>query len=239
MTAPIDHERLREELGGYVLGGLTVAEQQAVERHLAECAACRAELAELDPVPVLLDLAAEPASATDLTDASTGPVPAPAASTAAAPRRDTGDAPRDELAGRRSRRRRFGALAAAVAGVAAAFLIGFVVATPSETTYGTAHALHPVASASASGTVAVRKVSHGVEVRLVVKDLPAGKGTWYECVWWSGGDARSAGSFTSPGAGSHTIDLTTAADLHSGWRLAILEHADGAAKGVPVLQTSS
>jgi len=123
--------------------------------------------------------------------------------------------------------------------VAAAFLIGLVVATPREPAYGTPVALHAVAPATAQGTVAVRHVSHGVEVRLVVSNLPGGKGTWYECVWWSGGEARSAGSFTSPGAGSHTIDLTTAADLHAGWRLAILEHANGASNGVPVLQTSS
>ena len=57
MSGRDDHERLREDLAGYVLGGLTVDEQHAVEAHLAACPACREELAELDPVPVLLDLA--------------------------------------------------------------------------------------------------------------------------------------------------------------------------------------
>ncbi len=52
-----DHERIRVDLGGYVLGSLTLDEQQAVEAHLEACSACRAELAELEGIPVLLELA--------------------------------------------------------------------------------------------------------------------------------------------------------------------------------------
>src|SRR5437763_1913754 len=42
-------------LGVYVLGALDPAERAAVEAHLADCALCRAELAELEGLPGLLD----------------------------------------------------------------------------------------------------------------------------------------------------------------------------------------
>jgi anti-sigma factor RsiW len=227
---PSEHERLREDLAGYVLGGLTVDEQLAVERHLATCTDCRAELSELDPVPVLLTLAADDRPASEPLDETAGEaevIPLVAA----------GDVPRTGR--RRAGRARVLAVAATIAAVAAAFAIGLIVATPAEPGYGAPVALHAVGASSAKGTVAVRKVNHGVEVQLVVSHLPAGSGTWYECVWWSGGAARSAGSFTSPSPRTHTIELTTAADLHPGWSLAILEHHAGSRTGVPVLESST
>jgi hypothetical protein len=42
-------------LGAYVLGALEPAERQEVADHLSGCAACAAELAELEGLPVLLD----------------------------------------------------------------------------------------------------------------------------------------------------------------------------------------
>jgi predicted anti-sigma-YlaC factor YlaD len=44
------HRLLRESLGAYVLGHLDPADEDAVRTHLATCAECRAELAELQPV---------------------------------------------------------------------------------------------------------------------------------------------------------------------------------------------
>lgn len=44
------HRALRESLGAYVLGHLDQAEQEELRAHLATCDACRAELAELQPV---------------------------------------------------------------------------------------------------------------------------------------------------------------------------------------------
>jgi predicted anti-sigma-YlaC factor YlaD len=41
-------------LGVYLLGALDPAERAEVEAHLAECAVCRAELAELEGVPAML-----------------------------------------------------------------------------------------------------------------------------------------------------------------------------------------
>lgn len=44
----------RLDLGAYLIGSLAPAERAQVERHLATCRRCRAELAELAPLPGLL-----------------------------------------------------------------------------------------------------------------------------------------------------------------------------------------
>lgn len=49
-----EHEELRTALGAYLIGSLAPAERAAVERHLARCAECRAELTTLAPLPGLL-----------------------------------------------------------------------------------------------------------------------------------------------------------------------------------------
>jgi anti-sigma factor RsiW len=49
-----DHESLRLLLGGYLLGGLDVDDQDTLDAHLVDCAACRDELAQLEPVPELM-----------------------------------------------------------------------------------------------------------------------------------------------------------------------------------------
>ena len=43
-------ENVQEQLYRFVAGDLPVADRQAVQAHLAECAACRAQLTELDAV---------------------------------------------------------------------------------------------------------------------------------------------------------------------------------------------
>jgi anti-sigma factor RsiW len=50
MTCPVT-----TDLGAYVLGALEPGERHHVEGHLADCPACAAELAELEPLPALLD----------------------------------------------------------------------------------------------------------------------------------------------------------------------------------------
>ncbi|MBD8868389.1 zf-HC2 domain-containing protein [Nocardioides donggukensis] len=50
------HRRLREQLGSYALGHLSGQESAAVRAHLDGCPACRAELAEIEPVRRGLDL---------------------------------------------------------------------------------------------------------------------------------------------------------------------------------------
>jgi hypothetical protein len=236
MSTTDDHERLREDLAGYVLGGLTPVEQHAVEAHLAECSACRAELAELDPVPVLLELAAPASAAGTEPDADAEPelvavaAPAAAGAIAATSRRSTR---------RRSRTRSFLAGTAVAVAMAAAFTVGILIATPSEPGYGAPIALQAVGGSPASGTAAVRAGDHGTDVRLVLHHLPSTTGTWYECIWWSATGRRwSAGTFR-PGTRPDTkVELLAAAALHPGWRLAILEHA-GSAAPVTVLQTAT
>lgn len=44
----------RVQLGAYVLGAVSVAERESIDRHLGECEACRAELVGLAPLPGLL-----------------------------------------------------------------------------------------------------------------------------------------------------------------------------------------
>lgn len=51
------HQQLRESLGAYVLGHLDTAEDDLVRTHLATCADCRAEAAELRPVVTALAVA--------------------------------------------------------------------------------------------------------------------------------------------------------------------------------------
>lgn len=49
----VEHDR--ESLGAYVLGGLSPDETRAVDAHLAECADCRREVAELTELRGMLD----------------------------------------------------------------------------------------------------------------------------------------------------------------------------------------
>jgi Putative zinc-finger len=241
------HERLAEDVAGYVLGGLTLDEQQAFEAHLAVCPACRHELAQLDPIPVLLDLSSSPTPAPGSPpepawgdDRPPAPSPTPGAEPEAEPEAEPA------AAGPR-RRRRLVAVGSAVAvlAVAAAFLIGLMVASPTEPGYSQAVALRPATTPAgitpvpeASGQVAVRTVDHGTEVRLEVHGLPS-TGAWYECLWWSADGVRSAGTFRVPGGGATDVELTTAAELRPGWRLAILEHRGRTAAPVTVLETSA
>lgn len=46
---------LHHLLGAYVLGGLDSADSERFEEHLQDCARCRADLAELESMPALLD----------------------------------------------------------------------------------------------------------------------------------------------------------------------------------------
>ncbi|WP_066289313.1 anti-sigma factor family protein [Arthrobacter sp. B6] len=95
-------------LGAYLIGGLDAADSQRFEAHLEVCADCRADLAELESLPALLDVVPVP-DAVALTAAHRIPVQT---EPAASPPR----AVLDELATRRrTSRRRWAALVGAVA----------------------------------------------------------------------------------------------------------------------------
>ncbi|MBA2558913.1 MAG: zf-HC2 domain-containing protein [Propionibacteriales bacterium] len=57
-----EHDRLRDLLGPYVLGGLDAADRARIDTHLATCPSCRDELAAYAGLPALLRLADGPAS---------------------------------------------------------------------------------------------------------------------------------------------------------------------------------
>lgn len=109
---------LHHLLGAYVLGGLDSADSQRFEAHLQECTDCRAELAELESMPALLDALPVP-DAVGLTGSSR---PAAAAQPATSPPRTV----LTELAARRRKlRRRWAAWVGAVA--AACLALGVAV----------------------------------------------------------------------------------------------------------------
>jgi anti-sigma-K factor RskA len=104
----VNAPELHHLLGAYVLGGLDSADSQRFEAHLEDCADCRAELAELESLPSLLDALPVP----DAVALTGGPRPAAAPEQASSVPR----AVLDELAARRRKlRRRWAALVGAVA----------------------------------------------------------------------------------------------------------------------------
>ena len=246
-----DHEPTRTDLAGYVLGGLTVDEQLAVEAHLATCADCRGELAELDPLPVLLDLAgAVPAiDAPTVSSPAIGPAPVPTdlPGSPAATRLTTSSASdRSPTAPTRPdtpRRRQVLVGAVAVMAVAAALGVGVLIGRPAEPSFSAPLALQavdgPADVVSASGTAALRVTDAGTVVRLDLSDLPNGDGTYFECLWSSSQGAQSAGTFRAGADGSVEVDLLTAARPYPGWSLEIVEHRGGLAEGQPVLRADA
>ncbi len=115
-------DELHQLLGAYVLGGLDPADSRRFEAHLQDCAGCRADLAELDSLPALLDAVPVPDAVALTVNSRPAATPDPATSV-----------PRTVLAElaarRRTLRRRWVALVGAVAaaclalGVAAAPLL--------------------------------------------------------------------------------------------------------------------
>ncbi|GAB2762695.1 anti-sigma factor family protein [Sinomonas soli] len=107
----------RADLGAYVLGALSPAEREAVEEHLAECAACRAELTGLETLPALLDAVPPERAAQIADDAARAPEP--------------GVAPRELLARvTRRRRARAAGWAVSLAAAAAAFFVAGIALGP-------------------------------------------------------------------------------------------------------------
>lgn len=165
------------DVGAYALGVLEPDERRRVEGHLAGCALCRAELAELQGLPELL-ARVDPAELTD------PPQPPP----------DLYDRVRaavDEQARPAwSRRRRWLLAAAALVLAAAAAVAGVVVATrPDDPTTHTAVSgpvsISVVATAEPGGTdldVTVAGLASFTECRLLVVDREGG---WHPAGEWA------------------------------------------------------
>jgi anti-sigma-K factor RskA len=104
----VSADELHQLLGAYLLGGLDAADSRRFEDHLQACGDCRAELAELEKLPALLDAVPVP----DAVALTAGQRPAAAAEPATSVPRTV----LDQLAARRrTSRRRWAALVGAVA----------------------------------------------------------------------------------------------------------------------------
>lgn len=173
------HDDVVPLLGPAALGLLTSREQEALDRHLSTCAACRDELDALIGVAGRL-------GALDAESALAGPS------------RGVADAVLSRVAGERRRSQRLQGLVAAAAAVAV-LLAGLVTAgaldqptVPTETV-----------AVSASGGVAASAelVAHtwGVEIKLAAAGLAAGAPYTVQ-VTTDGGEVVDAGAFLGTGA---------------------------------------
>jgi anti-sigma factor RsiW len=179
-------------LGVYALGAADEAETTLVETHLAGCAACRAELARLEPLAGLLAHVPLSLVAADLPPAwLPGPAPVAAHPTSAGqsvpagaaapagksvPAREPGVARVSAGTGRmqRVRSRRFRALSATAAAAAAVGAAGgFWLARPGASPAPAAITLSGANPAThVRVTVTLTGTSWGTSIRLVARGLP-------------------------------------------------------------------
>lgn len=199
-------DRIRMELGGYVLGGLDHDEVAAVEAHLARCEACREELAELAPLPDLLALAAtdQPRAPADL-------------------RHRVLDRP-----GRRGRRSAVALLVAAAAAIGVLAGAGASIVLDRPPPPDAVVALRSPGPATVAGAAELEQVDAGVVVDLELTGVrPAEEGyyhAWLEADGWR----ASAGTFVGPPDGAVRAQLLCGGRLEDYHRLTVTWHgADG------------
>jgi hypothetical protein len=215
----------RSLLGGYVLEALEPDEMEAVRAHVADCAGCSREHAELAPVPALLDAAGS---------ADAVPARPPAALEDAVLDRFARERPPagdDRPAAARPSRLR-GWLARplpAAAGAATLAVVGTLAVTALFGGSGssTAHAYGALlrGSAAAPSARAYAKLSTqaaGTRVDLRVHGMQPTPGAVYE-LWCVGhnGSRVSAGTFRVDTSGEARVRLTTAARLGEYERLSV------------------
>lgn len=202
-----DHDQVRMDLGGYVLGGLEDHEVESVEAHLAACAACREELAELAPLPALL------------ARASTEPLTAPA---------DLRHRVLDRPA--RRRHRALLPLAAAAAAVIAVLtgvaVVSVIAGAPAPDAVVALRSDGPV---DIVGDAELTQVAAGVRVDLTLDGVRPAEDGYYHA--WLEGDGwrASAGTFVGPPDGELQAQLLCGGRLQDYYRLTVTWHgADGA-----------
>lgn len=195
-----DHDEIQQLLGAYVLGGLEPSEREVLENHLAECADCRSEHADLNQLPAVLDtLNSDEAEST---------------------RASHGQQARGEhemqavvslmdkmTQRRRKERRRAGILVAAVAAAcfALGILLGPVVNTPEQT-------VDQFTMSGTSGAVVEVDLVHkqwGTEIVLDGENLP----TSGELTLWitsSNGTVKEVATWTATDGGAVRLTGATA-----------------------------
>jgi hypothetical protein len=207
-------------LGAYVLGGLAPEDLALFEAHLQDCGACRKELAELEKVPMLLDSL---------------PIPDALALTAVPGVSDGADANAparlfDELARRRrTLRRRWAALAGAVAAacLAVGLAVGPLLARPPQP-----DATYSVASGGGlQVNIDMARKTWGTELAVSGSSLPA-EGTL--SLWVrdrAGGEDRACAWSATP---SGKVKVTGATPIQLG-SISSVELRDGAQRAVAVI----
>jgi hypothetical protein len=210
-------------IGGYVLGALDPAEQDAMRRHLEECEECRREYAALSRLPDLLDRI--------VPEDVPPPVPSPALE----------EAVLDRVARERGRTKRVRfrwppkpLLAGAAAAIAVALVVGLLVRAPDvDPAYATGKLVGPP---GVDGGFSVKNVPAGTEVNLWAQGLPARSGIAYElwCVrtdgsWVNGGSFR-------PSRDGYASATLTAAVMPGDYHLVVVSRRGAGKRAGEVLR---
>ena len=244
MTAGTACAECRQLLGGYVLHALDPEEAEIVRDHVQGCSVCARELAQLEEVPRLLDVA-------DMSDTA-AEQPPPQLEEAVLDRfarehRGARSRRGRLLPAARSLRARFAhpLPAAAAAGLAAALVAVVLtqVLDPQPNEPGAAYHANLTATAPATGGSAyatLRTLPTGTEVHLKVKGMPTGTPAIYE-MWCLGDDGTkvSAGTFRLDASGRADVRLTAAARLGEYHRVSVERRALGERAGQSVLAGES
>jgi hypothetical protein len=229
-----------DDVAGYVLGTLDPVDADAFARHLAQCPACRAELADLEwladlpvhpvvdePLPAGLEartFAAIDRSAHLFTEPKPEPDPKHEHEPARPARR------------RRSALRRWPVITAAAAVVAAAILTATLTLGSTSPSPGSRPIAIELASATggpASGTAVIQRSTKGLSVDMKLEHLhPSPPGAAYTC-WLVGPDDSpthhdwvSLGDFTVGSSGSVTLHWMLTHDLYQHPRITVTRGAD-------------
>jgi anti-sigma factor RsiW len=211
---------VREELGGYLLGGLDAEERDAVDAHLASCPACAAELERLALLPGLL------ASAEGLEIPAAPPAVEERLLDRVARERGVRRLVRRRGLPRLTRGR--AVVAAALAGAALGAGAMAVAATlgDDEGPAGAQYALVLSGTQGASARAQLEPGRGGTEVHLWVKGLPPGAETVYEVRCERSGWSASAGTFRADARGRAYVVLTTAARIGEYERIRVVRRAN-------------
>jgi Putative zinc-finger len=207
-------------LGAYVLGGLDPADLTLFEAHLHGCAACRKELAVLEKMPMLLDALPVPDAVALTTVPDDGETAA-----ASVPARLF-----DELAHRRrTLRRRWAALAGAVAAacLAVGLAVGPLLVRPPQpdATYSL------VSGGGLQVNIDMARKTWGTELAVSGSSLPA-DGTLSLWVRDRAGGEDRACAWTATPSGKVKVTGATPVQLGS---ISSVELRDGAQRAVAVI----